>query len=266
MQVSSEEIANGRLSDANLVLALRTLRDVGYVEIENVYARSWVADLRAAYDDLLQQHIEARGGIEGINAKSFGKSHIGMHLPLIEPFADPQIVANPIAVQVMEHAIGEDFQCSFYHSNTSYPGSGYQTVHRDWGPVFGTELTVPSPITALVFNVPLCDFTEENGSTEVWPGTHLIVDTDPADSKDLDNRAKLLPSQRTNVPAGSIILRDMRMWHRGMPNNADHARAMLAIVYQRRWLAVDKLLDIPQATWDTWPERAQRIFRRNTIV
>lgn len=266
MKVSAEEIATGKLSDTNLALALRTLRDVGYVEIEEVYSREWVKDLRARYDELLEEHIASRGGMEGINAKSFGRNHIGLHLPLIDPFSDPQIVANPIAVQIMEKSIGEDFQCSFYHSNTSYPGSGYQPIHRDWPVLFGTELDVPIPMTALVLNIPLCDFTEENGSTAVWPTTHLIVDTDPADARDLENRSKLLPMQRTNVAAGSLVLRDLRMWHRGMPNNADHARAMLAIVYQRRWLSVDKFLDIPKSTWDAWPERAQRIFRSNKIV
>ena len=28
----------------------------------------------------------------------------------------------------------------------------------------------------MIIHIPLVDFTEENGSTEVWPGTHLITD------------------------------------------------------------------------------------------
>lgn len=266
MQLTPSEVKVGQLDDNKLALALRTLHDTGLVVLEGIYDRTWIADLRAAYDELLEQHIARQGGMDGINAKSFGKSHIGMHLPVVPPFSDPQIVAHPIAVQIMEHAIGQDFHCSFYHSNTSYPGSEHQIVHRDWAPLFGSEMSVPHPAVALVLNVPLCDFTEENGSTEVWPGTHLIVDTAPSDGKDLDARAAMLPSIRTNVAAGSIILRDLRTWHRGMPNQADHARAMLAIVYQRSWLGTMKLLGIPQATWDAWPENARHIFRKNTIT
>jgi ectoine hydroxylase-related dioxygenase (phytanoyl-CoA dioxygenase family) len=125
---------------------------------------------------------------------------------------------------------------------------------------------VPHPATAFVLNVPLCDFTEENGSTEVWPGTHRIVDTSPEDGKALNARAEALASIRTNVPAGALVIRDLRCWHRGMPNRSDHARAMLAIVYVRGWLAAGKPLQIPQATWDGWSETTRRIFRNNEVV
>jgi len=51
-----------------------------------------------------------------------------------------------------------------------------------------------------------------------------------------------------------------------MPNNADQSRTMLAIVYRRGWLHAPTEAEIPRSTWDTWPERAQRIFRDNPIV
>jgi ectoine hydroxylase-related dioxygenase (phytanoyl-CoA dioxygenase family) len=266
MQLSAAERTQGRLNDDTLAEALRTVRDTGLVVLDNVYDRGWVDALFAAYNEALEQHIAARGGMEGINAKSFGRNHIGMHLPLVTPFSDPQIVANPIAVQVMQRLIGDDLQCSFYHSNTAYPGSGYQPIHRDWPPLFGSELGVPHPPVALVLNIPLCDFSEENGSTEVWPGTHLLVDATPNEGKQLEARVATLPSIRTNVKAGSIIVRDLRTWHRGVPNRSDRARAMLAIVYQRSWLAVSKLLDIPQATWEAWPDQARKIFRNNIVA
>lgn len=264
MELTSKERRSGQLSAQSLTMALRTLRDTGLVALDNVYDRAFIEAFGRAYNERLAGHIAERGGMDAINARAFGRNHLGMHLPLAPPFSDPQIVANPLAVQIMERALGEDFACSFYHSNTAYPGSEHQVVHRDSGPLFGTELGVPTPATHLVLNIPLCDFTEENGSTEVWPGTHLIVDRAPEDSKDLDTRAALLPSIRTNVPAGSLILRDLRTWHRGMPNRSDHARAMLAIVYTRGWIA-DTPLPIPAATWDEWPERVRRIFRRNNV-
>jgi ectoine hydroxylase-related dioxygenase (phytanoyl-CoA dioxygenase family) len=268
MRLSGEEYTAGKMSEASLKLALRTLRDTGYVVVEDVLDRTFVDEFRAAYDEELERHIAAQGGMEGINRKSFGKNHIGLHLPLITPFSDPRIVANPIGVQIMEAALGDDLRCSFYHSNTAYPGSDHQPIHRDMAVLFGTTFQVPLPITHVVFNVPLTSFTLENGSTEVWPGTHLLVDTDPEDGSpaQLEERAKLLPSARTNMPVGSIVVRDLRMWHRGMPNPSDEIRTMLALVYQRGWTATAKALDIPRDTWKTWPERAREIFRGNKIV
>lgn len=270
MHLTADEKTAGRLTDAHLEVALRTLRDVGYVVIEDVYDAEFINELRTAYDELLDEYIKSRGGMEGINKakKGFGLNHIAMFLPFLPPFADGQVVANPIAVQVMSAVLGDNLSCSFYNSNTAYPGSGYQQIHRDTGLIFGTELQVPTPPTHLVFNIPLTNFTEENGSTEVWPGTHLIVDRASADGKmsTLEERAKDLASQRTNIPTGSIVVRDMRMWHRGVPNNSQEVRTMLAIVYERGWLRAGKPVEIPRETWKAWPEEAREIFRHNRVV
>lgn len=268
MRVTPEEINDGKLTDENLKLAMRTFRDAGFVVVEDVFDHEYMSEVRAAYDEALERYIESFGGMEGYNKKSFGVNHIGMHMPLIPPFSDPRIVANPIAVQIMEQAIGEQLRCSFYHSNTAYPGSKYQQIHRDFPVLFGTGYQAPLPATHVVFNIPFTNFTEENGSTEVWPGTHLIVDTDVADGRPeaLEARAKNLASMRTNIPAGSIVIRDLRMWHRGMPNNSNEIRTMLAIVYQRGWAVHQGPLHIPRDTWKSWPVRVREIFRDNEIV
>ncbi len=266
LQVSQDEVRNGALSEENLALALRTLRDAGLVVLDGVYDQAFVQELRTAYDAQLERHISAKGGMDGMNRKAFGKNHIGMFMPLVEPFSNPQVIANPIVVQVLDRVIGAEYRCGFYHSNTAYPGSGTQPVHRDDQPLFGTELGVPHPTVAVVLNIPLCDFTEENGSTEVWPGTHLIVDADPGDARKLGERIENISSIRTNIPAGSLVIRDLRTWHRGMPNNSDHARTMLAIVFQRGWRSSQTECEIPSATWESWPERPRQIFRDNPIV
>src|SRR5689334_14017886 len=108
MQVTREELQGGQLTDANLAHALRTLRDSGMVTLDGVYEHDWLSELRAAYDEQLERHIAAKGGMEGMNARAFGQNHIGMFLPLVAPFADPQIIANPIVVQVLDRVLGAD--------------------------------------------------------------------------------------------------------------------------------------------------------------
>jgi ectoine hydroxylase-related dioxygenase (phytanoyl-CoA dioxygenase family) len=184
-----------------------------------------------------------------------------MQIPLTPPFSHPDLVAQPAVRQILSAALGPQYQCSYYNSNTAYPGSTYQPVHRDAGPIFGTELSAPTPATGIVMNVPLCDFTEENGSTEVWPGTHLIVDRPADQDKTLDDRIGPLASARMNVPAGRAVLRDLRVWHRGVPNRSDTARSMIAIVYKRAWLGWrHPALRVPASTWAAWPEHVQAIF------
>ncbi|GAB4460435.1 MAG: hypothetical protein OHK0029_24420 [Armatimonadaceae bacterium] len=261
--LTAEEVAAGELSPERLQEALQIFADTGIVIIENVYDAEFIQRVRAAYDVELDRYLEIRGGLEALEGKTFGKNHIGFFPPLFDPIADEKLAAHPIAVQLMEQILGSDLQCSFYHTNTACPGSGIQPVHRDSGHLY-TGAAVPHTHN-LVLNVPLCDFTEENGSTEYWPASHLIPDADAAATKNYENRAKHLPSIRLNMKAGSLALRDLRAWHRGMPNNADYSRTMFAIVYQRSFLNY-KAITIPQTTWDSWGEKAQHIFRRNRVV
>jgi ectoine hydroxylase-related dioxygenase (phytanoyl-CoA dioxygenase family) len=263
--VLTDDERESGLSGERLALALRTLSDAGYVVLENAFDAAFLSDVRATYDPLCDDHIRRQGGWDALDGKTFGERHVGFFPPLFAPLADARLAAHPAALSITHAALGEDAQCSFFHTNTCFPGSGWQPIHRDTPVLFGTQHTAPTPPTHLVINVPLVPFTLENGATEVWPGTHLIVDRDPADASKLEERAAFLPSTRTLLPLGSLVVRDLRMWHRGTPNNADHARTMLAIVYQRAWSAC-KHVTIPQTTWDSWPEAAKRLYRNNTVV
>ena len=243
------------LDDKSLATTLRSLHDSGMAVIENAYTAEEVARLSDAYDALLA--ARPKGRVQPTD----GEHHVQMQMPLVPPFSDPITVAHPAVTQVLAIVLGPDFECSYYNSNTAYPGSTYQRVHRDSGLIFGTESTASTPPTGIVINIPLCDFTVENGSTEVWPASHLIVDTPDDTEVDLDQRTKVLASSRLNVKAGSVVLRDLRVWHRGVPNNSDHQRSMLAVVYKRRWLGWSHdSLRVPESTWESWPAEVRAIF------
>jgi ectoine hydroxylase-related dioxygenase (phytanoyl-CoA dioxygenase family) len=83
--------------------------------------------------------------------------------------------------------------------------------------------------------------TPENGSTEVWLGTHngtTIADQegehgDRASGRIkknlLDARREVRPPSQPTVKKGSIIIRDLRLWHGGKPNLGTDPRVMLAM-------------------------------------
>ena len=65
----------------------------------------------------------------------------------------------------------------------------------------------------------------------------------------------------TNV-GGSIVLRDMRTWHRGMPNTTDQPRTMLTIVYYRQYFLPASLsLDLPEIELSQFSDQAKQIYR-----
>ena len=255
MKISPDEIEHQSLDRDTLAEAVRQVRESGFVVLESTMVAEWVNRMREAWDG----HIEGR--VPGDLLRM--------------PFLDPLAIENPWALQIMEAMIGVDLWARLpYHCNSTAANSpDTQVIHRDQLHLF-PDLPIALPPHMMVVHIPLVDFTEENGSTEVWPGTHLITDheatIDPADIGrvgGLEDRAQTLPSIRTNMPAGSTLVRDMRVWHRAMPNRTEHRRTMLSLVYHRHFpsLGYQSRSAEPLAAgiMDGLSERAQRIFRFN---
>jgi ectoine hydroxylase-related dioxygenase (phytanoyl-CoA dioxygenase family) len=114
-----------------------------------------------------------------------------------------------------------------------------------------------------VVNIPLVDARDDNGPLEIWPGgTHHYV-AQPAQVPQL---AAEMQSVRVLMPAGSIVIRDSRMWHRGTPNRSTAPRPNFTLIYSRFWLRLRyRPIPIPQATYDQLSPRAQRLFRFEAI-
>lgn len=109
-----------------------------------------------------------------------------------------------------------------------------QPVHSD------ADFAHPSHTFALVVNVPLITMSPQNGSTEIWLGTHhsSIADQEGAHGERasgrikealLEERRKAAPPVQPVVPKGSVVVRDLRLWHAGMPNYSNDIRVMLAM-------------------------------------
>ena len=75
------------------------------------------------------------------------------------------------------------------------------------------------------------------------------------------------PAQQVLMPAGSMLVRDARMWHRGTPNNSPGMRPNLAVVYTRPWYRFGQAEvgtmppRVSARTWDSWSPEMRRLFR-----
>jgi ectoine hydroxylase-related dioxygenase (phytanoyl-CoA dioxygenase family) len=142
--------------------------------------------------------------------------------------------------QVTSTALGPYPHLRFISGNTALPPSAdappaSQPTHND------ADFDHPRIPFALVINVPLISMEAHNGSTEVWLGTHAnttIADQEGAHGERASGRIKkdLLEARRgirapcqPDVKKGSIIIRDLRLWHGGKPNLSEEPRVMLAM-------------------------------------
>jgi ectoine hydroxylase-related dioxygenase (phytanoyl-CoA dioxygenase family) len=225
----------------------------GYTVLPERLPPDLVARMRERFDELLAE----KAAREPTNR---GAHRFQMYLPWEEPFADPLLVENETVLAVVEAVMEPDPCLRYFASDTPLPGSDYQRVHSDTRLLF-PETQLSLPCYGIVLNVPLVDCCEENGSLEFWPATHLM----PGKS-DLERLAPLLPSRRADLPAGSLMLRDLRMWHRGTPNRSQASRPHVALVYTRPWYRFEQQEPaITREQFDALSERAKRLLRQAPV-
>eukprot|EP00929_Paragymnodinium_shiwhaense_P034578 TRINITY_DN18797_c0_g1_i2.p1 TRINITY_DN18797_c0_g1~~TRINITY_DN18797_c0_g1_i2.p1 ORF type:complete len:451 (-),score=105.62 TRINITY_DN18797_c0_g1_i2:72-1424(-) len=210
--------------------AAAVFNDLGFVAILEAVDQQRTDDLRAVAEavaaDMLRQDPE-RVGNRGPRRYSYGgasNTQGMMHLPAWSSLLD-----LPALQQVLDAIFGGAYYASgaggdFVLGNTDV----FQTLHLDvgGGPVHWREKRrkqvkrpatynashVETPPPAVVVNVILEDLACDAGPVRVLPHTHLRAESPPALFEErLEDKATLL----CPLPAGSVVVRDMRAWHGG---------------------------------------------------
>lgn len=161
---------------------------------------------------------------------------------------------NPFAAAVIAAILGPKPVIHYANGNTALKATGRQPVHSD------CEFKHPAYFPfACVININLVDTGPENGATEVWPGSHHVSTNEAhvlADNNEhmlviqkqhLEQRRAHSPPVQARTKRGSIIIRDLRLWHAGMPNKTDEPRVMLAFVAQPAWFQARSKVILPKS-------------------
>jgi len=174
--------------------------------------------------------------------------------------------ANPFGAGVLSAMLGPRPVVHYANGNTAMRSTGRQPVHSDCGwehPIF--------PF-AYVMNINLVDTSAENGATEVWLGSHhrssLAEHNESADFELqmqikpslLQERMAFAPPIQPATKKGALVIRDLRLWHAGMPNRTDEPRVMLAFVVQPTWYCGRGRVLLPKSVKETvegWSEDFQ---------
>lgn len=184
---------------------------------------------------------------------NFGKDTKNMDQapPLIPDLMFKDIWANPVACSILKAMLGSEIRCHYANGNTALgPATGRQPVHAD--------IDKPHPLFpfAMVLNIPLCDVIPENGATEIWVGSHRDSNIDQHTTSGgeqgltikpelVEQRRKHSPPIYPSVKKGSMVIRDVRLWHAGVPNRTDKPRIMLAYVIEPKWFEAPSKVLLP---------------------
>jgi hypothetical protein len=244
--VTDHDRRSGGLAPERLAAALAALAEDGFVVLAGAVDPAHVAVLR---DRLLADAaaITARADAP----YNWNRGNLQQSAPREPAFLFADVVANDQVVAVTAAVLGEAVTNAFYSGNTALPGIGErQPVHSDGGHLWPAAAGWAPPHT-LGVNLPLVDMDEGNGAIELWPGSHRDVvvvhgGSIEVPAEAIARRRRVAPPFQPAVPAGSLLIRDMRLWHAGMPNRGAAPRPMLAMIHSVGW----------------WPHQDELVFPR----
>ncbi|OTA63198.1 hypothetical protein K449DRAFT_368963 [Hypoxylon sp. EC38] len=240
---SGLEIQTGFLEARNLEKAVGAMHRDGLVVVEDVISHDSLDHLnkKMVQDARI---LQDRGEDGPFN---YNTGNLQQDAPPVAEYFNPTIFTNPIATQITTAVLGPRPKWTFCSANSAMPPlpggkPARQPVHSD------ADFRHPDHPFALVVNVPLVTMTPENGSTEIWLGTHnheTGVDGQEGAHGErasgrilsdlLAKRSEVRPPSQPVVKKGSIVIRDLRLWHAGMPNLSDLVRVMLAMIHFAPW-------------------------------
>jgi len=203
--------------------AQTALRDAGLVLLRGVVDREFLRFLRARMDRDTQRLLAFCDTLGG-NPRDAGQLQQGP--PTFPPYLHRDLLANPLVWEIATGLLGSRAGLMFYNGNTNCPGSQSQHVHIDQP----HPNTAQRPMSALVVSIPVQDISTRNGSLEVWPGTQWLASPPRVPSSLLARRLAVCGPLQPEVRAGDLLLRDARVWHRGVTNPSSEVRHLIGAV------------------------------------
>jgi ectoine hydroxylase-related dioxygenase (phytanoyl-CoA dioxygenase family) len=218
--------AHQSASDEQITEWVEQFHRDGFLLIPNVLTPEMVEELKADLDSALATNQDNGSGVIELHCRMFENSAMNLSLFDMEPI-----------VTFAERVINTTTHVVHNNSFRTPLGKGITTWHQDDPPHFlVTEGEPPKnirlPVLLFTANYYLTDvLTPEYGPTQCIPGSHLFGASPPGSMEGTKWEKDIVSCCG---PAGSVVLFNNQVWHRGGPNLSDRVRYMTQISYGRR--------------------------------
>lgn len=236
----------------------------GYVIFEDVLSAEKVAEARQALAPHLEENTTGRNDFEGLKS-----NRVYALMAKGEIFAE--LATHPLALAFAETDLGTSCLLSAFLAIKLHPGETVQPWHFD-----DSHFRVPRPRPSWGVSCfwALDDTTEENGATEILPGSHLwsedFISGGTEKASFADQRMRHVdddPGARPDIvkatmPSGSFMVAKGTLWHRGGANRSNEPRLILTPQYCPGWTRQleNMSVAVPKDTVRTLPKRAQELL------
>lgn len=234
----------------------------GYIQFDSVLPKNLLGDIRAGLAPHLEQNIHGRNEFEGHET-----NRVYALLAKGAVFAD--LATHPLALAFAEADLGPDCLLSACLAINLHSGETPQPWHFD-----DSHYQWPRPRPSLGVSAfwVIDDTTEENGATEILPGSHLwpedIIDgavglddfmRGKTRETDIGARADI---KKAIMPAGSLMLAKGTLWHRGGANTSGASRLIITPQYCPGWTRQleNMAIAVPPDIAATLPKRARELI------
>jgi ectoine hydroxylase-related dioxygenase (phytanoyl-CoA dioxygenase family) len=193
----------------------------GYVALEGVLTEDVLAVMHKRLADLLAEEGDQAGLEVHQEAGTDRLADLVNKDPVFDVcFTDPRLLA------CVAHVLSQ-FKLSSLNFRAALPGEGLQALHAEGGPC--TDLTRFQVCNSIWL---LDDFTADNGSTRVVPGSHRSGKS-PRDVMP-DVRGEHPDQVQLLAPAGTVVVFNSHLWHGGTVNRSPSPRRAMHSYFTRR--------------------------------
>jgi ectoine hydroxylase-related dioxygenase (phytanoyl-CoA dioxygenase family) len=213
------------------------LEQNGYAVLPGVLEADRVARLKAELEAAIGADNAVFDRVEALTGSPHPDRWM-VHNAMLRGAELARMLDHPLMQAYFARTLGA--RCILYsYQTSSLPpnGTNYSNrIHVD------CPRLIPGYPTNLGALFPLDDLTADNGATYVLPGSHTL-----AEAPDLDEFER--KAVRLFCDAGSMLLLNSRLWHRGGVNTTARARHMLTIGGCRSYMR--SRFDFPQLIENT---------------
>ncbi|MBO0858041.1 MAG: phytanoyl-CoA dioxygenase family protein [Chloracidobacterium sp.] len=209
------------VTEATLSPAERVSLDkLGYVVLPDAIDAGWLGRLRTAFERAVdKKHVATEG-------RRTGTRHASDLIQKDEAFDG--VLTHAKILAAVNHALRRSFKVLALGGRDPLPGYGQQALHTDWYP----RLSSSEPFSVVTALWLLDDFIGDNGATRLIPGSHLWLNPLP---KSLQQPESKHPEERFVIAkAGSALVFNGHLWHRGARNESNHSRRVIQCQFVAR--------------------------------
>jgi len=235
----------------------------GYVIFERVLDEEAIARQIEALETWLSKDVRGRNNFEGADSNRI----YGM---LAKDPVFSELVSHPLQLVFGERELGASMLLYACLAINLLPGETAQPWHFD-----DSHCNLPRPRAPLSMSTfwSLTETTEENGATEIIPGSHLWGNERPDGASNPDDfrtgktdkqdgDGDLSEAIKVTMPPGSLMIAKGTLWHRGGANRSNDRRLIVTPQFCMGWCRPleQQLLAVPPEKAAKLPPRVQELL------